>query len=452
MAKPVQAAKSKSQAKSSAKHAMLQQALQLAMQLHQSGKVAEAAQRYQAILAMAPQHVDALHYLGVAQHQLGQSHAAAELIRQALVLQPDYIDAHNNLGNILQEMGEVVEAEAAYRTVLAARPQFAQAQNNLGVVLVAQGRFAEAIQAYRQCLSMQAEFAEGWHNLGNALKKNGEIDDCLSAYRQAILFAPYTANAYLELAGALKIQRRYAEALDVYRQWQKLEPDNPVIAHMIAALHGSDIPLRASDAYLQKTFDSFAASFDEVLRDLAYRSPALAGELVAQLLPPPAANLAVLDVGCGTGLCAPFVKPYAQHLLGVDLSSGMLAQAAQRGLYDQLIEAELTGFLQGQQAAYDLMICCDTLIYFGALEEVMQASAQALRHGGYFVVALEKTPEAENSAAYSLHQHGRYSHTEAYLRQVIQMAGLQLCHLQEVVIRKESEQEVLGWLLAMQKA
>ena len=451
MAKPVQATKSKSQAKSSAKHAMLQQALQLAMHLHQSGKVAEAAQRYRAILAMAPQQIDALHYLGVAQHQLGQSHAAADLIRQVLVLQPDYIDAHNNLGNILQEMGEAVEAEAAYRKVLAARPQFAQAQNNLGVVLVAQGRFAEAIQAYRQCLSMQAEFAEGWHNLGNALKKNGEIDECLTAYRQAILFAPYTPNAYLELAGALKVQRRYAEALDVYRQWQKLEPDNPVIEHMIAALHGSDIPVRASDAYLQKTFDSFAASFDEVLRGLEYRSPALAGQLVAQLLPPPAANLAVLDVGCGTGLCAEYVKPYAKHLLGVDLSGGMLAQAAQRGLYDQLIEAELTSFLQAQHAAFDVMICCDTLNYFGVLDEVMQAAAQALRGGGYFVVSLEKTPELMTDAAYTLHQHGRYSHTEAYLRQVTQAAGLHLCQLQDVVIRKESEQDVVGWLLAMQK-
>ena len=111
---------------------------------------------------------------------------------------------------------------------------------------------------------------------------------------------------------------------------------------MLAACSGRDVPARASDAFVEKTFDSFAASFDSKLASLAYRAPALVAEMLAHCGVNASRSLDVLDAGCGTGLCGPFLAPYARRLVGVDLSQGMLAKARARNAYDELAKSELT--------------------------------------------------------------------------------------------------------------
>ena len=441
--------------------APLDGALRLAMSAHQQGQLADAERRYRAILASAPRHPDALHYLGVLLHQLGQRDAALVLITRALALAPAYVDAWNNLGNVQKELGLAAQAEQSYRAVIAARPAFAPAYNNLGVVLKAQKRYADAAEAYRQCLALAPRMADAWANLGNALKAQHDMQGAMSAYYQAIALAPQTTgtDAYRNLGRALVTSGRNAEALAVYRQWQAQDPADASIAHMVASLAEGPAPERASDHYVQSTFDRFAGSFDEVLERLDYRAPAVCDALVTRLLGPPAAKLAVLDAGCGTGLCAPFLLPHALTLDGVDLSPKMLEKAALRNCYRRLDEAELTAWLAAHPADYDLIVSADTLCYFGALEDVVANAAGALRCGGHFVFTLEETKEATTQATdhatdaqphqpYRLHPHGRYSHTEAYARQVLERAGLSVVEVRRDVLRTELDMPVAGLAIA----
>ncbi|MES2048731.1 MAG: tetratricopeptide repeat protein [Pseudomonadota bacterium] len=429
----------------------LANALRAAMTIHQSGKIQQAVQLYRAILKNTPNQADALHYLGVAQHQLGKKEDAIVLMRRAIEIDPDYFDAQNNLGNLLKENGQVNEAEQSYRAVIAARPEFALAYNNLGVVLAAQKRFVEAVSAYQLCLALTPDYAQAWHNLGNALKKNEDIDAALSAYKQAILLAPYNASAYQDLGNALAIQKRFDEALSVFQRWLILEPDNPVIHHMIAAYNGAATPQRASDGYVQKTFDSFAESFDDVLSNLDYHAPALVGEKLAQLLGKQHPAFDILDAGCGTGLCAAYLKPYARSLVGVDLSAGMLNKAAKRDNYDKLQQAELCAFLATQPESFNCIVSADTLCYFGALNVFMKTAALALRAGAYLVFTVEHMRDIDTVPQYFLHPHGRYSHKESYVRETMQAAGLQLLDISYVTLRKESDQPVYGLLVAAMK-
>ena len=83
------------------------------------------------------------------------------------------------------------------------------------------------------------------------------------------------------------------------------------------------------------------------------------------------ANLMVLDAGCGTGLCGPLLKPYAEILVGVDLSPKMLAKALGRQVYEELIETELVAYLGQRTASFDLIVSADTLIYFGELRSFL---------------------------------------------------------------------------------
>ena len=80
-------------------------------------------------------------------------------------------------------------------------------------------------------------------------------------------------------------------------------------------------------AFVESTFDSFAASFDAKLAKLQYRAPSWSRRCSRTPGVEPSKRLDVLDAGCGTGLCGPLIAPYARRLVGVDLSAKMLAHA-----------------------------------------------------------------------------------------------------------------------------
>jgi len=109
----------------------IQQAFDLAWQHHQAGRLREAKQLYRQVLARQPQHINALHFLGVIAHQEGENDIAVDLLRKAIALAPDYVDAHSNLGTALKETGELDEAITAYRKAIALKPDSAEAHSNL---------------------------------------------------------------------------------------------------------------------------------------------------------------------------------------------------------------------------------------------------------------------------------------------------------------------------------
>jgi predicted TPR repeat methyltransferase len=197
-------------------------------------------------------------------------------------------------------------------------------------------------------------------------------------------------------------------------------------------------------------FDGFASSFDQVLDQLAYRAPGVIAELLSQVLPPADASLVVADAGCGTGLCAEFLRPRARRLVGVDLSSGMLARARARRAYDELVEAELSAWLMGQRGAFDLIVSADTLCYFGSLVEALAGAERALRPEGLLVFTVERA--ADGVLAYELHPSGRYSHAASYVRAALAEAQLIPVAIDPVVLRREGGRDVDGLLIGARRS
>jgi predicted TPR repeat methyltransferase len=213
------------------------------------------------------------------------------------------------------------------------------------------------------------------------------------------------------------------------------------------------VPERASDAYVASTFDDFAHSFDNQLAGLQYRAPALVGDAVRALLGEPKADLEILDAGCGTGLCAPILAPFARRLVGVDLSGGMLAKAQARGGYQDLHKAELTAFMQAHVQRFDLIVSADTLCYFGDLIAVSRVALDTLKPGGWLVFTVEALAEPQSSAGpgFKLTPFGRYGHTREHVQHALAAAGFEGIALEEAVLRKEAAEPVRGYVVCARR-
>ena len=236
------------------------------------------------------------------------------------------------------------------------------------------------------------------------------------------------------------------EAVKIFEEWLDEEPGDPIALHMRAACTGRDVPARASNGFVERTFDSFASSFESKLEQLSYRAPALVAAMLENSGLEPSKQLDVLDAGCGTGLCGPLLGPYARRLAGVDLSEGMLALAKEKHVYDALIKGELTDHMRDHSAAFDVIVSADTLVYFGDLGCVVAAAAGALRPNGLFIFTLEHSVGAVADVNWRLELHGRYSHARAYVERVLTAAGLQPW-IAPAELRMESGAPVAGLVI-----
>jgi predicted TPR repeat methyltransferase len=423
--------------------------LEKAISLHRAGRLDEAGRLYDQIVAADPRNASAWHFLGVLQHQTGNSDAAITSISRALELDPSYADAYNNLGNVLRETNLHDSALRAYEGAVAIAPGHADAWNNIGVIRSGRGEYAEAEQAYTRALELNPTHVAAWQNRGSLAARLSEFDASLAAFRRAIELRPGDTVAYNGLSRMLYRAGKIDEAIAVYKEWLAVDPDNAVARHMMAASTGSAAPVRASDTYVRATFDNFAGSFEQVLDRLGYQAPSLIAGFLDRVVPHADATLTIADAGCGTGLCADFLRPRAKRLVGVDLSSGMLARARARKAYDELIESELAAWLAGRSQEFDLIVSADTLCYFGALEQALAGAAHALRPGGRVVFTVERA--ADSAPDYHLDPTGRYSHAEKYVRQVLAAAGLDSIAVEPVVLRRERGQEVHGLLASARR-
>lgn len=109
------------------------------------------------------------------------------------------------------------------------------------------------------------------------------------------------------------------------------------------------------------------------------------GELLLTLLPPESFDMA-MDLGCGTGYFLPALAKRSKMVLGVDLSSGMLGQAAKRQSGAQLFcgDAEQLPITTN---SLDLVYSTLALQWCASLPLALSEVFRVLRPGGCFAFA-----------------------------------------------------------------
>lgn len=473
-----------------------QKFLQKALALHQAGKLAEADALYKKVLDAQPDNPDALHMSGVIAHQTGKTERAITLIGRAKKGYPAMPELHNNLGLALQSAGRLAEAEVSFRTAIGLRPAYPDAHQNYSTLLLGRGELdaalhhigialrlkpddpsflntygnilqqrgqtAEAVLCYKRALAIAPGFSIAHTNLGNAFRSLKQWEDAALCYRKAIAASPRESAACLYLGSTLEKLGRREEAIAAYQEAVRRRPGWQEAAYFLQAAQsaagaagaaGAEALGAAPPDYVAQLFDSYASTFDQHLTEkLSYRAPQLLFEAVRPHLPAEgagaAAKLDVMDLGCGTGLMGPLVRPAARRLCGVDLSEKMLEQARKRGLYDELICGELVATLTPLSAAYDALLAADVLVYIGDLETLFRAAAAALRPGGLFAFTVEANQE---DAGVRLLPSRRYAHAAAYLRGLAATHGLEELSLTTDVLRKQTQQDITGHIVVLRK-
>ncbi|MBX9899676.1 MAG: tetratricopeptide repeat protein, partial [Burkholderiaceae bacterium] len=404
-------------------------------------------------------------YADLAQHQNALRHYDL-----ALQLRPDYALAWTNRGNTLKAIGALDEALASYAEALKLQPNDAQTLLNRGIVfqlqenpksalqevesalrlradyaeahcargaaLLSLHQYADALSSLQRALALRPAFPEAWCNQGIAYFRLGDFSSALASFDHAIALQARYAKAHQYRGNTLRQLARGMEAIAAYETALACGAEVEQIQFVLAALGAATPPVSAPATYVTELFDHYADHFDQHLTEnLSYTVPQQITAAFAQHNHHLSEKIRIVDVGCGTGLCAPYLKPYASHLVGVDLSPNMLAKAGELHVYDALICAELVSYLSPLRSEFDAIIAADVLVYIGDLSATMQAVANALVTRGMFCFS------TENSAAqdYLLQQSSRYAHHADYITRMANEVGFEVQHSQRVPARKEGD-------------
>ncbi len=189
-----------------------------AIDYQQNGQLEAAIALYQTILTHVPEHIDSLHYYGLALCDNGQHEQGIAFIKQALILNPNYAEAYNNLGFIYDEQGQIDEAIACYKKAIEINPKHADAYCNLGGIYQLQRKFMEAINYYQHALSINPNHSYSHYNLGLIYSQQNKFALAENSLQITLKIQPKHINAYIQLGLIYTQQNRIHQAIACYQQ------------------------------------------------------------------------------------------------------------------------------------------------------------------------------------------------------------------------------------------
>lgn len=454
----------------------------LGLSLWHDGRLDEAAKVLKTTATLAPNDPAILAELGSLLGATGQKAEAMAYLIASLKLDPNQKQVWLNVAGLCNETGDKDTAEQAFRAALELDPDLAEAAAGLGLLYIERRRFEDAARLLTAAVERGITAMPVYACLGRALYLLGDFAKASTAFEKAARACPEEARIVQTYAQARMIATliegsveaaietyssvagRHAEdltkvcqtAFQVLCGYGRKEaairlgeflladaPDDPVIGYHLDALRGR-AHTRAPSNYLTVSFDKYAPEFDQHLVEiLNYRIP---GELHPLLAKTGMTFTSILDLGCGTGLAAPYLASFGAKLTGVDISPRMLDKARERNLYSGLVEDEATAYLTKQQQQFDLIVSLDVLMYFGDLAALFAAVADRLAAGGVFAFSFE-TGQLDD---YRLSPSGRFAHDPSYIERLSNSCFTRIDDV-STTLRLEANRPVAGHIVLLRR-
>ena len=311
------------------------------------------------------------------------------------------------------------------------------------------GRYVQALQEDPQtpgAADLISAILRTYLELALALMKTGRDKDAIRSFQRVLAIQPDESVAHAYLSRLFISNNDLPQATQHLRHYLRLVPEDHIGARMLLAHTGAEaVPERPTPTYITRLYDNYAASYDQKLvNSLHYQCPQL---IRAALERHCQDKVAILDLGCGTGLCGQAVSAMATRLDGVDLSPQMLAKARQRAIYNELAVGDLYPFLEEKTDCYDVIVAAGVFEHIGDPHHVFRAAFDALRDSGLFVFTAEDNPTQE----LSVNSSGYYMHGRAYLAERAVQCGFAVSSLESVTLRRDNGAPVRGLCVVLSK-
>jgi len=334
------------------------------------------------------------------------------------------------ISDILKDCGEtetsadlVRKTRARVLDVVGQNPDSGEANRNAGYLLLETGE-EEASEPYlKRALELDPSDRQTAYMLLNRILKKGAPDEIIELWQPHIAASESQGAGFLTLAKALGHFGFQDHALRMLaRATAYFDPDNASFAHAAAGIRGEELSPR-QHAQSIEMFDKFADFYDENLALLQNNGPRIVGEMLDRLPIEREGKLDILDAGCGTGLCVPYLRPFARHLHGFDFSIGMLEASKAKGSYDLLTRSDLSVAATLPEGTFDLIVCADVFVYFGDLTVGLRNLAAKLRPGGWLIFTTEDAGNRDVPRGFRLGASGRYFHSEEHILKSLTASG-----------------------------
>lgn len=401
---------------------------------------------YQTILQTHPDSTKA-HWNLAAIYWRNQQHVkASEHWQQILELNPHDVEALNNLGAFHLKFDQLEQAQNYFKQALNIDPKHRAARSNLACILLHLNQFQESLKHYAIYLSIAPEDPDANYNTAVALMRCGQLKNSVEYFNRMLRLCPNHIDTLCNLAAICLKQNDLTKTLDYYDQVIKQQPQHPIAQYMLSAIRQSNCPEQAPKSYIENLFDSYAHFFDQHLcHTLHYQIPNQLHEGLQPYLIDP--KIKSLDLGCGTGLMGELLRPHIRRLIGIDLSKNMLQMARKKQIYDQLLEGEITETLISMQDNFDLILCVDTLVYFGVLDQLFKIINTRLSTHGLFAFSIEPG----TTMPYQLQPSGRYRHHPDYLQALFGDLELNCLWHKTIIGRQQNNQPVHSALFILRR-
>ena len=282
--------------------------------------------------------------------------------------------------------------------------------------------------------------------LALALMKTGRDKEAIRSFQRVLAIQPDESVAHAYLSRLFISNNDLPQATRHLRHYLRLVPEDHIGARMLLAYTGAEsVPERPASAYITRLYDNYAASYDQKLvGSLHYQCPQLIRAALERYCQD---KVAILDLGCGTGLCGQAVRALATRLDGVDLSPQMIAKARQRAIYNELAVGDLYPFLEKKAKCYDVLVAAGVFEHIGDPRRVFRAAFGALRGSGLFIFTAEDNPTRE----LSVNNSGYYMHGRAYLAERAVQCGFAVSALESATLRRDNGVAVRGLCVVLSK-
>jgi len=171
------------------------------------GRVVDAEQRLQGLLAVYPNHPEVLRMWAGLQSLRGDFYGALAIMERAIALRPNDAAYWSSFGSALIEAARYDEAIDALRHACELDSTYTTAWYNLGLAYIRCMRVDEASAALRRAVSQAPELEVNARViLGNMFRAEGRNDEAIAEYRATIEQQAHAGNAWWGLA-EIKTQR-----------------------------------------------------------------------------------------------------------------------------------------------------------------------------------------------------------------------------------------------------